>query len=373
QGDDASWMPGRWAAVGGLIDPVTNLPYQPPLVGANGYQGTSPAMAGSWARTNWALYADMEWDLTDEYLVQTAVRFEDFSSFGSTLNGKLASRYILAEYLTLRGALSTGFRAPTPGQSNLTNVATVFVPGTTEQQITGTVRPTDPIALMHGGRPLVAEKSVNVSLGFTMRAAESLRLTADVYRIAVNGRIVMATDIPVQNNPTYRIIRFYTNGLDTVTTGFDVVLLHDLDWADTANDANLSLAYNYNDTNVVSQSSLAINGRRKANIENNLPKHHLAATLTQDLGDWSFMLRANLWGPHQDEDPDYRVGPEVLLDAQLTYRIDWRFRVMLGANNILNTFPDPVPTRADNGLPWPRRSPVGYHGGMVYLRAVARF
>ncbi|MCG8555449.1 MAG: TonB-dependent receptor, partial [Proteobacteria bacterium] len=210
QGDDASWMPGRWAAVGGLIDPVTNLPYQPPLVGANGYQGTSPAMAGSWARTNWALYADMEWDVTDEYLVQTAARFEDFSSFGSTLNGKLATRYILAEYLTLRGALSTGFRAPTPGQSNLTNVATVFVPGTIEQQITGTVRPTDPIASLHGGRPLVAEKSLNVSLGFTMRAAESLRLTADVYRIAVNGRIVMATDIPVQNNPTYRIIRFYT-------------------------------------------------------------------------------------------------------------------------------------------------------------------
>ena len=390
QGDDASWQAGRWSGVSSLrdptamIDPMTmmSMPYTEPLIGANGYQGTSPDMAGAWTRTNWAFYADTEWDANEDLLLQGAGRFENFSSFGSTLNGKLAARYTATDFLTLRGAASTGFRAPTPGQSNLTNVATVFVPGTIEQQLTGTVRPTDEVARPHGGRLLQPEKSVNVSFGFTTQPTGSLRLTADAYRIAVEGRIVMAADIDVSamaappGSPTYQKIRFYTNGLDTVTTGLDVVLLYDLDWADFAlegaGDMNVSLAYNFNRTKVAEQTNIAVNERRKANIENALPRHHLAATATQNLGKWSLMLRANYYGSHQDEDPQYSVGGEVLLDAQLTYRIDRRFSLMLGANNMLNNFPDEVPTRMANGLPWPRRSPVGYHGGMVYLRGVAR-
>jgi iron complex outermembrane receptor protein len=45
-------------------------------------------------------------------LLNGAVRFENYSDFGNTTNFKVASRYKLTDNINLRGAVSTGFRAP---------------------------------------------------------------------------------------------------------------------------------------------------------------------------------------------------------------------------------------------------------------------
>ncbi|MFT7287467.1 MAG: iron complex outermembrane receptor protein, partial [Halieaceae bacterium] len=92
----------------------------------SGLRGVPPQDAGEFDRDNWAVYLDLEHDASDDWLMQYALRYEDFSDFGSTVNGKVASRYRIDGTFTLRGALSTGFHAPAPGQSNVRTTITTF-------------------------------------------------------------------------------------------------------------------------------------------------------------------------------------------------------------------------------------------------------
>ena len=106
--------------------------------GSSGFRGVEPANAGDFKRDNVGVYADIEHDVTDAFLVQYAVRYENFSDFGGTLNGKLAARFRISESFALRGAVSTGFHAPTPGQSNVSTIITTF-DGNTGLQVRGLV------------------------------------------------------------------------------------------------------------------------------------------------------------------------------------------------------------------------------------------
>ena len=138
---------------------------------------------------------------------------------------------------------------------------------------------------------------------------------------------------------------------------------------------DISFAYNYNETEVLSQKQ--VNGINPVsdgtvfNIENNLPKHRASVTLNQQLGTVTAMVRANFYGKTIDErGTQEKVGSETLLDVELSYPASPNMRVILGANNVLNNYPDEIDTRLSQGMPYPRRTPIGYHGGMVYLRVV---
>ncbi|MFB3118942.1 MAG: TonB-dependent receptor domain-containing protein, partial [Stenotrophomonas maltophilia] len=152
QGDEQSWRAGPWASVGLLIDPNTGTNYASPGLAANGFAGTDPDIAGKFTGKNWAVYVDGEWDVSDALLLQAAFRHEDFTEFGTTDDGKLAARFNVSDRLTLRGSVSTGFRAPTPGQANVTTITTSFDGVTGMQVQEGTVRPTDPLAVSLGGK-----------------------------------------------------------------------------------------------------------------------------------------------------------------------------------------------------------------------------
>ncbi len=128
-GQKESWMPGPWANVALLNDPEIpgdSTAYTAPGLAANGMPGTSPAAAGVFDRQNTAFYADVEYAMGDALLLQFAARSEDFSDFGATSNIKFAGRYSLGDLATLRGGYSTGFRAPTPVQSNYPGIVTSF-------------------------------------------------------------------------------------------------------------------------------------------------------------------------------------------------------------------------------------------------------
>ncbi len=122
--------------------------------GVSGFRGFAPENSGSFARDNVAVYADLEHDISDEFLMQYAVRFEDFSDFGSTVNGKIASRYSVNDTFTLRGAVSTGFHAPTPGQANYQQTITTFDGVTGLQVEEGLVPSTSPLVAAVGGTAL---------------------------------------------------------------------------------------------------------------------------------------------------------------------------------------------------------------------------
>ncbi|SVA43790.1 uncharacterized protein METZ01_LOCUS96644 [marine metagenome] len=380
RGQKEAWMAGPWGMSHLLVDPVasaaadSNVNYTAPGLASNGMPGTSPDAAGVFARQNTAYYGDIEYDM-DALLVQAAVRFEDFSDFGTTTNFKVAGRYSLGNLATFRGGYSTGFRAPTPGQSNYTGVVTSF-DGLSGQQIQeGTLKATHPLAVSMGGAALVPEDAVNLSAGFTTSIVSGLNLSVDYYQIDVTNKIIKSRSltVPEGSSSLFTDIAIYTNSLDTKTSGIDIVADY------TLGATNIGLAINNNTTEVVTQRQ--VNGVNPVsddgvdNIENNLPATRISATVTHSLGDaLSLMARMN----HYSETIDERSGREVvdptlLFDLELSYRMSDNLSVVIGANNALNTYPTQIATRRSQGMPYPRRTPIGYHGGMMFTRLTYNF
>jgi len=378
EGQKESWMPGPWAMVHLLNDPAIpgdSTKYTAPGLAANGMPGTSPDAAGEFARQNTAYYADAEWDLSDDLLILVAARMEDFSDFGATTNFKLAGRYSLGNIATFRGSFSTGFRAPTPGQSNYTGVVTSFDGVTGMQVQEGTLKPDDLLSIQMGGAALVPEDAKNTSFGFTTSFLPNLNLTVDMYNIDVTNKITKSRSltVPEGSSTSFTDIAIYTNSVDTKTSGIDIVAVYDMGKTDIA------LAINTNSTEVVTQRQ--VNGVNPVtddgifNIENNLPKIRLTATVGHDINqNLSAMVRINYYGETSDERGTREVvDPTQLIDLELRYNVSNNLNVVFGSNNILNTYPTEIATRASQGMPYPRRTPIGYHGGMTYLRLMYNF
>ena len=356
--------------------------------GSNGLAGFRPEDSGTFSRDNYAAYIDIEHEVSDRLFLQYAARYEDFSDFGGTLNGKIAARYNVSDAFTVRGAVSTGFHAPTPGQANVRTTITTF-DGTSGLQVEeGLVPPTSAAALAVGGAPLQEEKSVNYSFGGTMEFDELTSLTVDFYRIEVDDRIYRTGDIPVPGAPGASI-SFYTNAIDMVSKGVDVVLATGVLWSDTVN-TNLSAALSYNEVDIVGQRQVGgitpVSDSIVEDIENNYPNLRFVATANTFVGaNWDFMVRANFYGSHFDErgtigaavEPSAKIGSTLFFDMEVGYQFDENFRVVAGAANIFDTFVDeigpPNANRLSVGLPYPRRSAANYEGGSWYVRASYRF
>ena len=377
EGQKEAWMPGPWAMVHTLTydssGTAVNYGYTAPGLAANGMPGTSPDAAGVFARQNTAFYADVEYDM-DALLVQAAARFEDFSDFGSTSNFKVAARYSVGDLVTLRGNFSTGFRAPTPGQSNYTGVTTSFDGVTGMQVQEGTLKPTDPLCVALGGVALVPEDAQNISAGFTTSFIDNLNLSIDYYSVDVTNKIIKSRSLPVEGSTEFSELAFYTNALDTKTSGLDIVATYRL-----SGGTNIACAINTNTTEVVSQNQ--VNGLNPVsdgtvfNLENNLPQLKMSASVNHSFSDaLALMVRMNHYGETIDERGGMeKVDPAQLIDVELNYTISENLSVVFGANNVLNTYPTEIETRLSQGMPYPRRTPIGYHGGMMFTRLTYNF
>ena len=355
--------------------------------GSSGFKGITENNAGKFSRDNWAVYADLEHDISEALLLQYAVRFEDFSDFGSTVNGKIAARWRASESFALRGAISTGFHAPTPGQANVTTTITTFDGSTGLQVEEGLVPSTDPRVAAVGGTELTEETALNISLGFTANLGDSTTLTVDLYQIQVDDRIYRTGDIAVPD--TTNTISFYTNALDVEHQGVDVVLNSVWDWPSSGS-TNMTFAYSYNEIDVTGQK--LINGVQPVSdslvedIENNYPNHRFVLTANTYFGEkWNIMARANYYGSHYDErgtigaavDPSAKIGDTLYFDAELGFQWTDHFRLALGAVNVFDSFIDkvgpPNANRLSVGLQYPRRSAANYEGGAWYLKGTYRW
>ncbi|MCY4060109.1 MAG: TonB-dependent receptor, partial [Gammaproteobacteria bacterium] len=197
--------------------------------GSSGFKGLEPVNSGEFERDNSAIYGEIEQEVTDNTLAQYALRYESFSDFGSTVNGKLAVRHDLADSWAARGSVNTGFHAPTPGQSNLQKVTTTFDNDTGLQVESGTVPPDHPLALAAGGAPLQEEQSVDYSVGFWF-GNDRIELTVDVYLIRIDGRIYKTQNLPVVGpSGIASNVQFFTNALDLDVSGLDIVFTTSLD------------------------------------------------------------------------------------------------------------------------------------------------
>jgi iron complex outermembrane receptor protein len=359
--------------------------------GSSGFRGVEPANAGAFSRDNTAFYADVEHDITDRFLVQYAARYENFSDFGDTLNGKLAARFRISDGFALRGAVSTGFHAPTPGQANVSTIITTFDGATGLQIEEGLVPSTSPDVAAVGGAALTEETAVNISAGFTADFGDNWSLTADLYQIEVSDRIYRTGDISVPPLPTdppgapARSISFYTNALDVEHQGLDIVLDGGFDLG-SSSQLDLTFAYSYNTIEVTGQK--LINGVAPVNdglvedIENNYPESRFVLTGNFMLGEaFNVLARANYYGEHYDErgtigaavDPSAKISSTVYLDLEAGWNVTDHWRLVLGAVNVLDEFVGtigpPNANRLSVGLQYPRRTVANYEGGSYYLRA----
>lgn len=350
--------------------------------GSSGFAGIK--QNASFSRNNYAVYVDVEHDVSEEFMLQYAARYEHFSDFGGTINGKLAGRYTVSDAVTLRGSVSTGFHAPTPGQSNITSTITTFDgPGGTQVE-EGLLAPSDPVAIANGAKPLSEEKSVNFSLGFSTDLGEKTTLTVDFYHIKVKDRIYRIGNIPDVNAPNASI-SFYTNSLDTVSKGVDIVLSSSMDWSEDTN-TQLSFAFNYNKFTATSKIDGVVGAATIEDINNNYPNTRFVATANTFFAeDWNFMVRANYYGKHYDERGRIGTGPgssaqinaTLYVDVELGYQISENFKLAAGAVNVFNTYVnkigEPYANRLSVGLPYPRRSAANYEGGSWYVKGTFTF
>ncbi|GGZ99600.1 hypothetical protein GCM10008090_05280 [Arenicella chitinivorans] len=359
--------------------------------GPSGFASPNEFNAGAFSRDNLALYLDLEHDLSAQWLIQYALRHEDYSDFGSTTNVKIASRYTLTEGFALRGALSTGFHAPTPGQSNISSTITTFDGQSGIQVEEGLVPANSSLARGAGGTELKEEESVNLSFGFTRTLGVNWDLTLDFYRVDVQDRIYRTGDIPVPN-AEQRTLSFYTNALDVSHRGFDLVVNGRFDWGRDLH-TQVTLAAAHNEVNVTGQTPVAginpVSAATIEDIESNYPKNRVTLSTRTDLSDdVNLLLRATYYGSHFDErgtidgepgNRSARIQPITYIDAELGWQATDQLRVVMGFSNIFDTYVDEIQddgvfaNRQAVGLQYPRRTAANYEGGSWYLRGVYRF
>lgn len=385
----AEWREEQFTTIAGETAATTG-------VGPSGMSAVTPADAGSFSRDNYAAYIDIEHDITDRLMLQYAVRYEDFSDFGSTFNYKVAGRYAISDTVNFRGAISTGFHAPTPGQANVSTIITTFDGATGLQVEEGLIPATSADAIAAGGRPLTEEQANNLSFGITADLTERTTLVVDVYRINVDDRIYRTGDIQLDAGlPSERTISFYTNALDTRSKGIDVVLTSGFDWNDEVT-TDFTFAANYNDFDVTGQRSFLVGGNTVTpvsdatveDIENNFPSFRFVATANTAFNEkWDLLTRINYYGSHFDERGTIQANPElggsaeigatVYVDLEVGYQATEALRIVAGAANLFNTFVDELGPPNDNrlsvGLQYPRRSAANYEGGSWYVRASYSF
>ena len=363
-------------------------------IGSNGFPGLAANSQGLVSRHNIALYIDAEAYITESFMLAGALRYEDFSDFGDTTKGKIAFRWQALDNIAFRGAFSTGFKAPTLGQSNVRNVTTAF--GTDGKLIDrATLPPTDPVSQLKGGEQLTPEESKSITFGVVADFDNGLFITADYYNIEVTDRISTASGIAlteediatlleqgVNDASSFSEISFFTNDFDTTTEGLDVVANYAMEMM--GGETKFSLAYNWTSTEV-DRASDNISDFRIRMLEDNLPAVRYSATANHTNGDWRFLARLNYYGSifedHLDSAlPIEKVSSEITVDLEVAYNFTEDFTVTIGAKNAFDEYPDENNTVTDGityaeiaGSAYPTTSPIGINGGFYYLRGVYTF
>ncbi len=370
-GDQSSWE------VGPLAD-------QGFLPGSNGFSGFSPQAAGEWSRSNVAAYVDFEAYITDRWLMNVALRWENFDDFGTTTNGKIATQFSINDHLAIRSSYSTGFRAPTPGQSNAFNVSTEFDASIDDLVNNGTIPSSNPLAKLRGGTDLNPEQSTNMTLGVVFQA-DRLSLTLDYFKIDLSDRLAMSRLYQLNNDERENLIesgissastlqqfRFFTNEIDTTSEGFDLVGIWSTDWDRGVTDINV--AYNHTDTTVVSGITENVDQRRINELQYGLPEWRTNIGINHSYNNWRFMARYNYYDGWYDSDDNLDYDGYGTLDAEVAYSFRNGLILNIGSTNITNETPDENPNAASTvGNRYSQFAPGGFNGAFWYARVTYDF
>jgi iron complex outermembrane receptor protein len=418
------------AAEGGIYNGGTGIcsfPGRAAPAGAQGFPGIPASSATDVSRHSYAAYVELDTNIFEGFTTTLAGRFEHFSDFGSTLNGKLAMRYEVARGYALRGSISNGFRAPSLHQQFFTTTSTNFINGLPVDISTLAVN--SPVARALGSRDLEPEKSVNLSLGATANPVQGLTFTLDYYHIGIDNRIVLTENLGAAGAGTAAVnaavkalldangfqsvgaARFFVNGLDTTTQGVDAVVSYRFrpqgfgTWTLTA-------AYNYNRTRIDNRLNnlgplatipgIVLFGRVEGiRFTDGQPRDKVVLSADGEFGNFGLTARTTRYGrviapgataPLADPLSLTALGPDDILlgakwitDLELRYRAFERLELAIGADNVFDVYPDRSPFGARPAsiggqypinqyyLPYSGFSPFGFNGRFLYARASITF
>ena len=391
-------------------------------IGQQGFPGIPASAATDNSRDSVAAYVELDTDLFEGFTATAAGRFEHFSDFGNTVNGKLALRYEFVPALAIRGSVSNGFRAPSLHQQFFTTTSTNFVAGVPVDIVTAQVN--SPIARALGAQALDPEKSVNFSGGVTSNPFRGFSLTADYFHIKIKDRIVLTENLGSSGNAatdaaarialnangfnSIGAARFFINGLDTTTKGVDVVGTYRLNLAGLGN-WSLSAAYNYTENQIdrrlnnlgpfAANQNLVLFGRVEGiRFTDGQPNDKVVLSAEGSLGGFGITARTTRYGeviaptatapvanPASLTDlgpDDVTLSPKWITDLEVRVTLMEHATFALGANNLFDVYPDRLPVGARTGgqypanqiyIPYSGFSPFGFNGRFLYGRFSAQF
>ena len=333
---------------------------------SQGFPGYSPDNEVDRSRTNYGIYFDTELNVSEAFMLAGALRFEQYSDFGSTFNGKLASRLKVTDNFTLRGSISTGFRAPSLAQLYYNLKFTNIVAGTSVPSLLSANNST--VTKAFGIGQLNEEKAFNASIGFTYKKG-GFTATIDAYSILVDDRIILTdnfTDQTVLGPLNVDAAQFFANGVDTRTNGLDIVLGYGTSVGDEGK-IQVDLIGNLNDLKIKDIHNGALNeftffgpfsqAYLKAaapdykfglNLGYTNKKFNASVALTQfsevTLQDFQWVDSPPT--TQAEADALFPVATDVyeaalIVDLSLGYQISEKLKLSIGANNLFNTYPTP--------------------------------
>jgi iron complex outermembrane receptor protein len=391
--------------------------------GAQVFAGFTPPFAGTFSRNNIALYVDMEQDFTREWMVEGALRFENYSDFGSTLNYKIASRYKIADKFTIRAAASSGFRAPSMQQRFYAKTNTLFVstPGGLVATESGTFPNGSAPAKILGIPELKEETSQNYSAGITAKPLPGLEITVDGYIININNRIVLTNNFNGGSDPALQALlsaagattaNFFTNAIDTRNKGIEAVLNysfniareHKFRFTAAATFIKNEVRKGADGKPIIKASQILINSGQLGNyfnredqsrIEVANPQSKASVMLNYKFKKLGVMLRTayfgkvtyldptinpanpgafpmNAFNNNQRETLDQEFSPKTVTDLSLSYEIGWFVTATIGANNLFDEYQD-LHTHSNNvslgRFMYSRRvQQMGFNGRFLFAR-----
>jgi len=379
--------------------------------GFQAYPGLRPDAAVDASRDSYAAYLDLEMNVTEAWNVGAALRYENFSDSGDDLVGKLSSRYEISDTFSIRGALSTGFRAPSLQQSAYTAFTTNLGPGgVLSPSFTATAGSAFPTAL--GVTELELETTQNASIGFVFDATDEITITVDAYSVEISDRITLGSLLSPEQvafNPAAVAAlaatgadqaNYFSNSVNSTTKGLDIIVSYETSLAEGTFSA--TFAGNINSTKIDSVNTpqgipkeVTLDSLQRSFLEDGQPQERATLTFDYKQGKWSSILRANYFGetnvtyfgndhiglpgflsPTGEFEATSVVESAVLLDLNVAYQLSENVELVAGVDNIFDVTPDELGEDealdfiTQGAFKYPVRAvPYGFNGLSYFVRA----
>jgi iron complex outermembrane receptor protein len=392
--------------------------------GAQAFPGYQPSDAQDKYRNNLGLYGDVEFDITNKLLLTGALRYEDYSDFGDQLTWKTSSRYKITDDISLRAAVSTGFRAPSLQQKFYS--ATTSIPQANGGLVLSRVSNNEsPVTNAFGVPSLKAETSSNLSAGFTSRLFNNFTLTVDAYQIYIKNRVTLTGTFQTTTSSSNQVVKdaatlvatllkdypdvnaaqFFANSIDTRTRGIDAVLTYrtilgsgTLNASAAANFTGTQVTNTYAPSGLVGTASqdvrdyladrIFFDRQQRGRYERGTPQNKFILSAGYTIKKLTPYIRLTRFGEYTwyatqnnlddtNGARDQQYSSKWITDATLSYQVTPEVSISLGANNLFDVYPDKqiIQNNQTGALPWGTAAgqQFGFNGAFYYGRLAFTF